>query len=279
MKSTKLAPLILGKSALPPAEAPNAEPILKENQQSHLNIERTPPRPTDSVYNRGLADRRAPQDRFPVAMVEHSPEKRSGAFIHLEVDNEDLVPENQELENKEDVAKLAAAHVKAPVQLTAPNYAESIMTSKFYLVNKPITPEQVDQVEESVEPQKYETAAEAYKGVMGSYTLTMGRFQVLALLFLSGLLAGAAVLHFFVLFWSSDLQQFLQMYAKVAKDGLSVFYMLSYLCAIFSLFLALEYVSKYRLAAANVEHEEAGAHIIHAVLYWAGVARKAILKS
>ena len=57
------------------------------------------------------------------------------------------------------------------------------------------------------------------------------------------------------------------------KDSVSLFYMLSFLCAVFGLYLALQYISKYRLAAANIEHEEAGAYIIHAVLYSACVIR------
>ena len=126
-------------------------------------------------------------------MVDHSPEKRSGNFVRLAVKPEDVVPEQQELENKEDVAKLAAAHVKEPVNLAAPNFAESIMTAKFYLVTKPLTAQQVEQVEEVVEQPKYETISETYKGMMGSYTLTVDRLNILVFLFLSGLLAGTLV--------------------------------------------------------------------------------------
>ena len=75
------------------------------------------------------------------------------------------------------------------------------------------------------------------------------------------------MLHYYVLFWSKDSTTFLSMYAKIAKDSMSLFYMLTFLCIVFGMHLALHYIQKYRLAASNVEHEEAGAYIIHAVLY------------
>jgi hypothetical protein len=169
------------------------EPPLKENQQSHLNLERPQPGLNEAAQSRGLVDRRAPPESFPVAMSDLKGSKQSGNFVRLDINQEDMETKEIEAENKVDVTKLAAEHVKGPVQLTAPNYAESIMTSKFYLVTKPLTAQQVDHAEETVEPQKYETAAEAYKGVMGSYTLTMDRFHILLFLFLSGLLAGTSV--------------------------------------------------------------------------------------
>ena len=86
---------------------------------------------------------------------------RTGGIVKLEIDPQDKIPEDQELDNKEELLK--KGYAKIPLDSDAPNYVENIITSKFYLVHKPPTIVKVEK-----EPE-YESAEQIYESDVKSY--------------------------------------------------------------------------------------------------------------
>ena len=164
------------------AELPKEAPLMKENGTNDFKFEPVPQNPDAG----GAPDRRT-GGKFPVSMVQTNAFKnmgRTGGVVRLDINGDDRVPEGQELENKEDMTKKTAAYFRGIANPDAPNYVESIITSKFYAVHKPPA---IDKVEREPE---YETAEEMYEEEILGYLDGMEGFQTKFFLFFSGLIAG-----------------------------------------------------------------------------------------
>ncbi len=239
----------------------------KENGRSDFKFEPQPQSPDLLAPNRGLIDRRM-GTTFPVTMMQTANYNKSlgrtGGVVHLDINEQDQIPENQELENREDVVRKSSAYFK--VSTDAPNYVESILSAKFYSVTKPPNIEKVEKIPE------YASAEEANEGEMLNYLSGMEGFQAKFFLFFSGLLAGIAVLHWYMLYFSSDTVTFLTMYAHIVKATEIFFHMFSYFCAIFALLMVFNNYSNYKKEVSQLS-ARSGAYKVHCVLYAVAVAR------
>ena len=183
---------------------------------------------------------------------------RTGGIVKLEIDPQDKIPEDQELDNKEELLK--KGYAKIPLDSDAPNYVENIITSKFYLVHKPPTIVKVEK-----EPE-YESAEQIYESDVKSYLRLLKQLSFNSMLFLGGIIAGIGLLHFYVLYFSTTPEKFLEMYVKIVKGVESIYHMFGFLCSILSLFLMLLSLSSYKKATAKLS-PKAGAHMLHFIFY------------
>jgi len=185
---------------------------------------------------------------------------KTGGIVKLDIAPQDAIPETQELDNREGFLNKTQGYPKAVANPEAPNYVENIITSKFYPVAKPPAMEKTDK-----EPE-YETAEAISEAEMFNYLDSLEGLKAKVLLFLSGIIAGIGLLHFYVLYFSDSALDFLNMYARIAKGAESIFHMFVYLSAIFCLILMLINFSNYQKASSNLS-TRAGAYMLHFIFY------------
>lgn len=180
-----LPPLIgVKKPAVPPI-LPKEEHGQKENRDFKFEDNEKQPgiQPAVRDHDRDRSPRDHPQ--HPSALQSHAAKSfgKTGGFLNINIKEQDKIPAEQDLENKEEVLKRIAAYFRVIPSGDAPNYVENIVTAQFDPVTKP----PADRKEVVLE---YETAEEIYDAEMKSYLESLTGFQIRFLLFLAGILAG-----------------------------------------------------------------------------------------